>query len=396
MLQQFKTRLEASCSRLGVPYPWWLPVASTTLSILFTIGALVQRHALLPPTLIALALLPLPITWVQWAFTGWMSPWFDSLMSTFVVGLLLASAPVPVGDFAPLVMVVAVAEVAATLRFRLAAAFAALGVLVVVWASVYWGLVGTPVFLVSLLLGLQVGVTLRWQIRALDAERTNHAITQEQAVSAERQRIAREVHDVVGHSLTITLLHLTGARHALQEDGDIAEAMDALVEAERVGRAAMADIRHSVGLLASGPAETQPLPGIDEIPALVERTQAAGIDVQYRQTGDLSVVDRTRGLGLYRIAQESLSNIAKHAPSAAATVRLQADSNGTRLTIRNTLPSCGAKPNGNGAGLNGMATRARQLGATLNFGQQGEHWVVDVVLPFIEALPACPIQPVIS
>ncbi|TCO60829.1 sensor histidine kinase [Actinocrispum wychmicini] len=399
MLQRFKARLEATCLRLGVPYPWWLPLASAVLSIGFTLAALAQRGALLPPTPLALVLVPPAVYWLQWIITGWwMSPWLEAVIVTGFVAVLLTVPTGPVADFAPLVLVVGVAEVAATLRFRHAAVVAVLAAGVLVWSAARTGLIGTPVYLVSLVLGAQVGVALRWQIRALAAERENHAITREQAVSAERQRIAREVHDVVGHSLTITLLHLTGARHALQEDQDIAEAVEALTEAERVGRAAMADIRHSVGLLGSGPAETQPLPGIQDVPDLVERTQAAGIDVQYRQTGDLSIVDRTHGLGLYRIAQESLSNIAKHAPSATATVLLRADLDGTRLTVRNTLPAGCVTANVHGTGLNGMATRARQLGAVLNLGQQGEHWVVDLIMPFLGTDPTsvCPIRTVMS
>ncbi|ONF61744.1 sensor histidine kinase, partial [Amycolatopsis keratiniphila] len=120
----------------------------------------------------------------------------------------------------------------------------------------------------------------------------------------ERQRIAREVHDVVGHSLSITLLHLTGARHALQQDRDVDEAIEALTEAEQVGRAAMADIRRTVGLLADSPSGSAPLPGVEDIATLVERTRSAGLAVRYTQEGDLGRVGASEGLGLYRIVQE--------------------------------------------------------------------------------------------
>src|SRR5260370_23167810 len=98
------------------------------------------------------------------------------------------------------------------------------------------------------------------------------------AILRARQRIAREVHDVVAHSLSITLLHLTGARRSLQEDRDVDEAVDALTEAERVGRTAMAEIRGTVGLLPRSPSGTRPLPGVYDLAGLLERTPAAGLD----------------------------------------------------------------------------------------------------------------------
>jgi signal transduction histidine kinase len=235
------------------------------------------------------------------------------------------------------------------------------------------------------LLGLWVGIALRWQVRALQAERTARTAEQGQVVLAERQRIAREVHDVVGHSLSITLLHVTGARHTLQHDGDVAEAIEALAEAERVGRTAMTDVRHSIGLLAGreedSEPETTPLPGIDDVEALVARTRAAGLDVRYEQGGDLGEVGSPSGLSLYRIAQESLANIVKHAPTASADVRLTVTADRVQLTVRNTLPAGAQDPSPGGTGLKSMSVRATQLGATLAAGPDRGYWVIDLIAP---------------
>ena len=76
------------------------------------------------------------------------------------------------------------------------------------------------------------------------------------------------MHDVIAHSLSVTLLHVTGARRGLQEDRDIDDAVDALSDAERLGRQAMADIRRTVGLLDDGPAKIAPEPGVADIAAL--------------------------------------------------------------------------------------------------------------------------------
>jgi signal transduction histidine kinase len=237
--------------------------------------------------------------------------------------------------------------------------------------------------MVAVLLGYTAGSVLRWYVRALDAELGKQDAVREQAVLAERQRIAREVHDVVAHSLSITLLHLTGARRALQQDRDVDEAIDGLTEAERVGRAAMADIRRAVGLLARAPAGTKPLPGADDIAGLVERTRAAGVDVRYEQQGEPATVGASTGLGLYRIAQESLANIAKHAPDATARIHLCVDQDSTRLTVRNGLPSTASDPVSGGAGLPGMRERAAQLGAELSAGPLGGQWVVEITVPCV-------------
>jgi signal transduction histidine kinase len=279
------------------------------------------------------------------------------------------------------VLVVLVAEVAVTARPAVACATAGVSIGVLGGAGIWAGLIGFPVYTGAVLLGLVGGLMLRWYVRALAAERDAREAEREQAILAERQRIAREVHDVVAHSLSITLLHLTGARRALQQDRDVDEAIDALTEAERVGRAAMTDIRRTVGLLDRASSGTRSLPGLDGIAELVASTRAAGLDVRYEQNGDLAVVGASAGLGLYRIAQESLANIAKHAPDATADVRLLVGPAGTRLTVRNSLPPTMSSPVASGSGLPGMSARAEQLGAELHAGPIGAHWVVDVTVP---------------
>jgi signal transduction histidine kinase len=375
LLSGVRARLEASIARKGTTVPWWVPAYTSVASLIIALIAVGQRGAS-PLMLLGglLAIAPL----LAWAVTGDMlHSWVEAVLVLGAVTILLTRAATP--DFAPFLMVVLVGELASICPPALAIVFTAVSVAELIAADLLGRLEGSPLYVIGILLGLSVGITIRWYIRALDAERDTREVAREQAMLAERQRIAREVHDVVAHSLTITLLHVTGARRALQQDHDVAEAAEALVEAERVGRGAMADIRRTVGLLAGTPSGTQPLPGIDDIAGLIERTRAAGLDVRYEQEGDLSVIGAADGLGLYRIAQESLANIAKHAPHAAAEVLLRVNGSGTRLTVRNDLPSAAAV--GNGSGLAGMSARATQLGARLTAGPSGEHWVVDVTVP---------------
>jgi signal transduction histidine kinase len=349
-----------------------------------TIAALVQHRAM-PPGLLVLAAALACGPLLAWMVTGRLLwPWLEALLITSAV-IVLLTHPVTI-DVAPMLLTVSAAEVAATCRPLIALGTTTLGATVSIVAAFAAHLEGAPMYVIGVLLGLQVGVSLRWQIRALDAERTTRTVEREQAVLAERQRIAREVHDVVGHSLSITLLHLTGARHALQQDGDVTEAVDALAEAERIGRSAMTDIRRSVGLLPTNQPSTQPLPDIAQIDTLVTRTRDAGVQVRYEQAGDLATVEPACGLALYRIVQESLANIVKHAPGCTARVRLAVEHGVVRLTVCNTLPAGHADRAG--TGLAGMAARATQLDAVLTAGPSDGQWVVDVTVPLEQTVPA--------
>ncbi|QUQ67149.1 sensor histidine kinase [Kutzneria sp. CA-103260] len=379
VLDRLRARLEASLADARIALPWWVPIWASGLGTVFAVIAVVQRSAVLPPALIVLALALMLVTALMWVVSGVLAPsWLKAVTVVAAVAVLLNRPVVP--DFAPILLALVTAELAAIARPRLAVATAAVGIAVLGAATAWAGLVGFSVYSVAVLLGLCAGFMLRWYVRALDAERGKQEAIREQAILAERQHIAREVHDVVGHSLSITLLHLTGARRALQQDRNVDNAVDTLTEAERVGRLAMADFRGTISLL-TGSSGTQALPGVDDIAGLVERTRAAGLDVRYEQSGDLTAVTGAAGLGLYRIAQESLANVTKHASDSTVRIRLRVGPDGLILTVRNRLS--GAVPDGraSGNGLAGMSARAAQLGAELFAGPKGGDWVVDVRVP---------------
>lgn len=377
---RFRARVRVTLTRAGLSLPWWVPLCSTAISSAFALVALVQRDALLPLRPIALGGLLAIAPSLIWVFTGWIVPWMRGAALIGATAVLLIQPALP--DFAPLLLMVAATEAAAVLRIPMAIAVAVTGEVVLAVAGIWGGLIGAPLYMVAVLFGVSAGFVSRWYTRALDAERGKRDVVRDKAMLAERQRIAREVHDIVGHSLSITLLHLTGARRALQQDRDVDEAIEALTEAEQVGRAAMADVRRTVGLLADTPSGSSPLPGVEDIAALVERTRAAGLEVRYTQDGDLGRVGASEGLGLYRIVQESLVNVVKHAPGATAEVRLHAGSPGARLTISNSLSgTVPGRPSADGSGLAGMAARAAQLGAELSAGPKGRQWVVEVSVP---------------
>jgi signal transduction histidine kinase len=214
----------------------------------------------------------------------------------------------------------------------------------------------------------------------LDATRRELA---QQALLAERRRIARDVHDLVGHGLAAVMLQVTGARHVLRRDPGAAE--DALRSAEEAGRRSMQELRRTVALLRSDddPVRGAPLPSAAEIPALVDQARAGGLAVELRMRGDLSRVGPVAGLAVYRIAQEALANAARHAPRARTVLGLELADGQVALvadTRGGPAPST-AEPGRRGFGLIGMRERATALGGELTAGPTADGWRVSCRLP---------------
>jgi signal transduction histidine kinase len=194
----------------------------------------------------------------------------------------------------------------------------------------------------------------------------------------ERHRIAREMHDLVGHSLTVTLLHLGSARLALDDDPVAARA--SLDQAEQAARESLDDVRAAVALLRTGDtADPLPAPTATGIPDLVRAYRNAGVHVDLELHGDLSRLPPARSLAAYRIAQESLTNAARHGDGTPITVHVSISAGSARLIVRNK----GAARAGGlgGTGLAAMRERAAAAGGTLNAGPDRGAWLVEAVLP---------------
>ena len=198
----------------------------------------------------------------------------------------------------------------------------------------------------------------------------------------ERNRIARELHDVIAHSLTVSLLHVSSARLAVEENP--AEAVQALADAERLGRECLAEVRQVVGLLRDGGAGIAPLPGADQLGPLVERFRSAGADVSLAVTGDPGRLTASAGLAVHRILQEALTNAARHAPGAPVRAALTVSDAGTVLVV----DSAGPPGAGTGGGLVSMRERAEMLGGRCAAGPGGGGWRVHAELPASALIPA--------
>lgn len=385
--REFAARIEEVGVRHGLAYPWWIAAISIFGMITLSVLALVQREALLEPRLVTLSLvLVVGVFILEFATEKEYAPWWlvAAVLLVAVAWLMSDSAGVSrPTDMAPPILAFLTAEVTATggLRAGLVTGTLSIALMGVV------GLDGRVIHVLEILLGLVVGSMLRWQMRALVAERAARARERERATLGERQRIAREIHDLVGHSLSVTLLHVTGARRALTEDGDIDEAVDALQDAERIGRQAMADIRRTVHVLAAESNDARPLPSAADVDQLVADVRAAGLAVSYAAAGDRTALAPSVGLGIYRVAQESLANVAKHAPTEPVTMRLDVTDDHAHLEIRNRRPPYVARGR-DGSGVAGMTSRAEQLGGHCQIGPDGDEWVVDLTVPVEAPTPS--------
>jgi signal transduction histidine kinase len=226
-------------------------------------------------------------------------------------------------------------------------------------------------------LTILAGLLIRHEVDLVSQLRAAQAGLAERARAEERNRIARELHDVIAHTLTVSLLHVTSARLAVEHDP--ADAARALAEAERLGRESLAEVRLAVGMLhrSDDAGRTAPLPGVDGLPKLVDRFQSAGADVTLTVDGDTGRLPATTGLAVYRIAQEALTNAAKHAPGSPTAVRLTVDADAVGLSV----DSAAEPGTGTGMGLLSMRERAELLGGSCQAGPGGRGWLVQATLP---------------
>ncbi|BBZ64666.1 hypothetical protein MINS_00950 [Mycolicibacterium insubricum] len=306
---------------------------------------------------------------------------WSSATSATAVFLFATSTPVP-SDYVPFALVTMAGAVGALTSPPLSLLALTSSAALLIGAAATHRLDNIALYLPVLGMGWLVGYLMHIQQQLIIRQRDAQQQLAEHAAGDERRRIAREVHDVIAHSLSITLLHLTGARRGLQEDGDVEEAVEALQQAEELGRQAMGDIRRTVGLLDAAPMRAAPEPGVADIGALAAEFRNAGLDVTVATSGPLHRVSAAVGLALYRIAQESLANIAKHAPDSASTLRLEVRRRSVEMTVTNELgvPAGACFPAG-GRGLVGMRQRVELLGGRVEIGPVDQHWEVRVSIP---------------
>lgn len=232
---------------------------------------------------------------------------------------------------------------------------------------------------IPLILATETIRTARWRVLDLAAqqeEQTRHAIEQE------RSRIARELHDVVTHNVSVMVVQAGAARKIMATAPEAAT--DALLAVEASGRTAMAELRQVMELLAPGEQDRElaPQPGLDQLPALIDRVRGTGMRVEYTVTGQPRQLAQGVDLAGYRMVQEALTNAVKHAQGASARVRVEFGESELRITVTDDggTPSPNAAT-GNGRGLLGLRERLAVYHGSLDAGPHEGGFRVDGRIP---------------
>ena len=244
-------------------------------------------------------------------------------------------------------------------------------------------IVTASVTVAAFLLALLIASRLRIGVE-LTREREHSALEESRrALIEERTRIARELHDVIAHSMSVIQVQASTARYRLPSIDDTAAAEFDDIAA--TARTSLSEMRRMLGVLRTEDqaVELAPQNGIDDIPALVDTIRRAGVDAGLSLVGMDAATSAPPAVQIaaYRIVQESLSNAVRHASGNAVTVQLQADAGTLRIRVRNAAPA-EAQDRGAGHGLRGMRERAEVLGGSLSAGPAPDGaWLVEAALP---------------
>jgi signal transduction histidine kinase len=208
------------------------------------------------------------------------------------------------------------------------------------------------------------------EARALQAE-WEREVSARIAVAEERARIARELHDVVAHAVSVMVLQVGAVRHKLPES--LGEELDALKGVERTGRTALAEMRRLLGAMrddADG-VELAPQPSLEALDALATEVERAGLPVRVHVEGEPFRLPSAVDLSAYRIVQEGLTNALRHAHATQADVTVRYEPKEIRIEVRDDGTGQ-AKSDGHGHGLVGMRERVKIYGGEMSAGAAAE------------------------
>ena len=218
------------------------------------------------------------------------------------------------------------------------------------------------------------------ELRAAQAERERDAATRI-AVAEERARIARELHDIVAHAMSVMVLQVGAVRHKLPQS--LTENGDALRGVEETGRNALAEMRRLLSAMRTDgeQGERAPQPGLDRLEALLDEVRRAGLPVELHIEGGQRPLPRALDLSAYRIVQEGLTNVRKHARATRADVTLEYSPDEIRIEIRDDGKGAGLNESP-GYGLVGVRERVKIYGGEMTTGMaNGGGYILSTRLP---------------
>jgi signal transduction histidine kinase len=257
-----------------------------------------------------------------------------------------------------------------------------------------WIMIGSIVFAGPALIAWAIGDSMRnrrayyaaLEDRAARLERERDAQAQI-AAAAERARIARELHDVIAHNVSVMVVQADGASYALDRSPE--RARQALAAISSTGRQALDEMRHMLGVLRSADERSgvAPIPGVGQLDELLDQTRASGLAVSFTVQGVPGPLPSGVALAAYRTVQESLTNVRKHGgPAAQAQVILRYCDDALMLTITDDGRGAAAVTDGAGHGLIGMRERVAVYGGSLEAGPRpGGGYQVTARLPLLPA-----------
>jgi signal transduction histidine kinase len=249
-------------------------------------------------------------------------------------------------------------------------------------AGFFWtALIFSLAWVFGLALGARTEQARALRVRVVEAERES-AEAAAQATAEERARIARELHDVVAHSVSVMVVQTSGVRRLLQDEQH--REREALLSVEQIGRQALTEMRRMLGVMRTSgdqpAAALAPQPGLQHLDRLIAQVEEAGLPVTLRVEGERRGLSPGVDLSAYRIVQEGLTNVLKHSKGAHADVLVRFDDSALRLEISDD--GVGSAGDGNGHGLVGMRERVALYGGTLEAGpRDGGGFVLRAELP---------------
>ncbi|MER7894663.1 histidine kinase [Streptomyces sp. NPDC096046] len=227
--------------------------------------------------------------------------------------------------------------------------------------------------------------------RLTDARQRAHRVEAEQAAARERARIAREMHDILSHAVSLMIVQAEAGPVAVRAAPERAEAAFDAISA--TGRDAMAQLRHMLGVLRDGGDDTggtaprEPQPGLAALPGLLDRVRGSGLDVVYRIEGEVTPVAGDVEVTVFRVVQEALTNVVKHADARTVTVRLSYSKHELEVAVTDDGRAAHAVTRRGGHGLVGIRERAAAHGgsAAAGPGTGGRGFEVRVRIPLSAA-----------
>lgn len=407
------TRVRAETTTRRRPWRSWahLPLTVVTWAVMLMAVWLREGHLEHPgaPLLVFTALQALPLL----ARTRWPLPVLIATVVASAAQLVLLpqidrdwDSAVPMAIYQPVPVAVAVAAFTVALRTSRLTAWVAggcaaglLSLLALITHPVAEHL-WTNIVMVNLVLdGTVVGVLVAGRRERMARERRERAEQTRREVEAERLRIARELHDVLAHHLTLVNAQASVAEYLVRSNPDAA--VEALSGLAKHTRQALDEVRATVGLLrqhtdaddsnAGDPAPTAtdgtapPLPTLDDLPQLIATVRSAGTVVDVEILGSPTPLTPRGELAAYRLIQETLTNATKHAPGAPVAITLEWDLHHLRIRVVNPTPVT-SRPvtpaRRGGHGLLGMAERIKAAGGVLDVHQRDSgHFTVTATLP---------------